>query len=274
VARRTTVLGRTGKAPYVDVANESPQPTEEDGMKAGYYVPRKGRLLRDFDQTARLVTRFVVERHDREYAERLHRDARQEYEAIIPQIPHLEGARATMLNAFLRATAQEVAVYKAVTKHGKTPQEAWRICHEAIRRRMEKFPRWKVWLLRQLMHSSWVKRRMRQRAEKGERLRFGEFEMRALIGDGDDFDWGVDYLACGNLELAKRLGAEEFAPYVCMSDIPLSRALGWDLTRTQTLADGCDHCDFRFKRGGGTHITSKTAEVQETLDGMHAVPPT
>jgi len=61
-------------------------------------------------------------------------------------------------------------------------------------------------------------------------------------------------------------GAEEFAPYVCMSDIALSDAMGWGLIRTGTLADGCETCDFRFKKGGKTQISSKTPEVQATIE--------
>jgi len=90
--------------------------------------------------------------------------------------------------------------------------------------------------------------------------------VRYLLGDGASFDWGVDYVACGNYEFMKAQGAEEFAPYVCMSDIALSEALGWGLTRTETLADGCDRCDFRFTKGGATHISSRTPEVQETIE--------
>ena len=61
-------------------------------------------------------------------------------------------------------------------------------------------------------------------------------------------------------------GGEGFAPYVCMSDIALSEAIGWGLIRTQTLADGCPYCDFRFKKEAETQISSKTPEVQETID--------
>ena len=91
-------------------------------------------------------------------------------------------------------------------------------------------------------------------------------EVRYLIGDGEGFDWGVDYVSCGNYEFMKQQGAEEFAPYVCLSDMALGEALGWGLTRTQTLADGCDRCDFRFKQGGGTHISSQTRGVQKTIE--------
>ena len=66
----------------------------------------------------------------------------------------------------------------------------------------------------------------------------GDFETRSVVGDGVAFDHGVDYLRCGNLELAREVGADAFAPYLCLSDIALSEGLGWGLTRTQTLADG------------------------------------
>jgi hypothetical protein len=241
-------------------------------MQTDYYSSRKDRLLRDFDRTARLVRAVVIDRYGESVADRLYHDARQEYEAIIPRIPHIRGARSRPLNAFLRITAQEVAVYKAMKKQGKPPDQAWTICDEALRLRVKEFSRWKAWLLRRLMYSPPVKRRVRRRAEEKAQLRFGDFEVRYVMGNDDDFHWGVDYVACGNLELVKKLGAEEFAPYVCMSDIPLSAALGWGLIRTQTLADGCDHCDFRFKRGGATRITSKTPDVQRTIDALQIGP--
>ena len=224
------------------------------------------RLLRDFDKTAQLVRSFVADRYSEEAGDALYRSARKKYEEIIPQIPRVEGARAKVLNSFLRITAQEVAVYKAVQGRGGTPDEAWELCHEAIRLRMNGFPKWKRWLFRRFMYSGVVRQIVRRREEKSEQLRFGDFEIRYITGDGTAFDFGVDYVRCGNLELAKKLGAEEFAPYVCMSDIALSDALGWGLIRTQTLADGCSHCDFRFLRDAKTRISSKTPDVQETIE--------
>lgn len=107
---------------------------------------------------------------------------------------------------------------------------------------------------------------MARRVRQKQKARFGDFEIEYLIGEGDDFDFGVNYLQCGNYEFVKRHGGEEFAPYICMSDIALGQAMGWGLSRTQTLADGCPHCDFRFKDGATTHISSKTPRVQETIE--------
>ena len=232
----------------------------------GYYESRKPKLLKDFDKTADLVKGYVASKYGADFADELHSEARQEFEAIIPQIPYVEGPRGGMLNTFLRVTAQEVAVYKAMKKLGKTASEAWEICHKALRLRMEKFSKVKRWLLGNLFNSSIVIRRMRKLAETGQQFRFGDFEIKYIIGDGGEFDYGVDYVDCGNYKLVRDQGAEEFAPYVCMSDIALSEAMNWGLIRTETLADGCQICDFRFKKGGKTRISSKTPEVQKTIE--------
>ena len=38
------------------------------------------------------------------------------------------------------------------------------------------------------------------------------------------------------------------------ADILYSKALGWGLKRTTTLAEGAERCDFRFKKGGETQV--------------------
>ncbi|MCP4256499.1 MAG: L-2-amino-thiazoline-4-carboxylic acid hydrolase [Planctomycetes bacterium] len=231
-----------------------------------YYASRKSKLLKDFDRTATLVQDYLVQHNGKEFADTLHKEARLEYEKLIPEVPFIKDMRARALNSFLLVTAQEVAVYKAMKKHGKGPSEAWEICHEAIKERMKSFSRIRRWLLKRLMHSRFLMRRVRRRVERKEQLKFGDFEVRYVLGDGTDYDWGVDYLGCGNYNFAKRQGAEDFAPYVCMSDIALGDALEWGLIRTQALADGCESCDFRFKKGGDTRISSKTPEVQAAIE--------
>ncbi|MHC4595791.1 MAG: L-2-amino-thiazoline-4-carboxylic acid hydrolase [Planctomycetota bacterium] len=235
-------------------------------QQSNYYISRRSKLLKDFDKTADLMQAYLVQRYGGELSDILYREIRQEYEDLIPEIPYIEGARARALNSFLLITSQELAVYRAMKKHSKGPGEAWEMCHEAIKRRMEKFSKIKRRLLKYFMYSSFLRRRVRRRAERNEQLKFGDFEVRYLIGDGEEFDWGVDYVACGNYNFLKAQGAEEFAPYVCMSDIALSDALGWGLIRTQTIADGCQSCDFRFKKGSETRISSKTPEVQSVIE--------
>jgi len=259
----------TGKAELTKNAN-----IEEKDYKVldiapqsnGFYTSKTSKILSDFDKTANLVRDFVESIYGVELSATLHREALREYEKLIPDIPHLEGRLAGQLNSFLMITAQEIALWKAMKKHGMTPGEAWEICHEAITRRMRNFSKIKRWLLKQTMYSGIAIRRMKKRAEARIHLRFGDFEVRYVIGDGKEFDYEVDYVACGNYKFALDQGVEEFTPYICMSDIALGKALGWGLTRTETLADGCNQCDFRFKKGGDLRISSKTPEVQATIE--------
>ena len=204
------------------------------------------------------------ERYGKELAEKLYTDAREEYEQIIPEIPYTKGARAKALNSFLLITAQELAVYKAMKKNGKSPQEAWELCHKALRLRMKEYSKIRKWLIKKLMFSGLLKKRVKMRAEKKVMMKVGDFQIRYIKGDGKEFDWGVDYVKCGNFNFLKAQGAEEFAPYVCMSDIALGDALEWGLIRTHTIADGYETCDFRFKKGSDCRISSKTSEVQQT----------
>ncbi len=232
----------------------------------GYYRSRKEKLLKDFDRISAFMKASLVARYGSEFTSTLQREAHEEYEKLIPEIPYVQGVRARALNSFLVGTAQELAVYKAMKRHHRPASEAWELCHQAIRFRIAEIPRWKRSLLRSLMFSRLVRRIVARRARQRQKVRFGDFEVEYLIGEGGDFDFGVNYLQCGNLTFVKRHGGEEFAPYVCMSDIVLGEALGWGLIRTQTLADGCSHCDFRFKKGAATQISSKTPAVQETIE--------
>jgi len=190
----------------------------------GYYNARKEKLLKDFDRTSALIKNSLVARYGQEFASTLQREVRQEYEKLIPEIPYIKGLRARALNTFLLISVQELAVYKAMMKHGKPPGEVWELCHEALRFRLAEVPQWKRWLLRRFMFSRLVRKIVARRARQKQKGRFGDFEIEYLIGDGDEFDFGVNYLQCGNITLVKGHGGEEFAPYVCMSDI----ALPWD----------------------------------------------
>ena len=231
---------------------------------------RENSLLQDFEQSCELMEGDLVARYGATKARLMRSAASCEFESLVPEIPHIPGRRAVMLNTFLQITAQELAVYKGLKKLGMAPAEIWQICHAAIRKRAALVPTWKRWIMKQLMFSKPVGKMMSRRAANHEVGRFGGFEIEYLAADGASYDLGVNYRSCGNYDFVMKHGGEEFAPYVCMSDIALSEAFGWGLVRTQTLADGCDHCDFRMSKNGHTCITSKTPAVQQTVDLISA----
>ncbi|UOD29175.1 L-2-amino-thiazoline-4-carboxylic acid hydrolase [Massilia violaceinigra] len=65
-------------------------------------------------------------------------------------------------------------------------------------------------------------------------------------GPGDTFEFGINYTACGFCKFAARHGDKEILPSICGLDFDAYATRGIRLERTQTLAGGATHCDFRF----------------------------
>jgi hypothetical protein len=67
-------------------------------------------------------------------------------------------------------------------------------------------------------------------------------------GPQDSFEFGINYKACGFCKLAARHGDKDILPNICGLDFVAYAARGIRLERTQTLAGGASHCNFRFSR--------------------------
>ena len=88
-----------------------------------------------------------------------------------------------------------------------------------------------------------------------ERLDDPHEQLQGVEGDGQDFDYGIYYIECASCKFLNEQDAPELAPYVCAVDKVASEMLGWGLRQTMTLAESCERCDFRFKKGGKTYVT-------------------
>jgi hypothetical protein len=212
---------------------------------------RLKKSLEDFDRTAGLLRGELVDRYGEPDADALVRDARARYSEILPRVRWVEGRAAPVMNS--RCVG---ALSQGDSAQDGTRPEMETLADEPADVLGARAPRDPA---SRDARGDRACGRLRDAFRRRRRRR-----LRSRRRDGVAFDHGVDYLRCGNLELAREVGADAFAPYLCLSDIALSEGLGWGLIRTQTLADGCSH--FRFKQGGETRITSQTPEVQATLE--------
>lgn len=67
-------------------------------------------------------------------------------------------------------------------------------------------------------------------------------------GPGDNFAFGINYTACGFCKFAARHDDKDILPHICGLDFNAYAAQGIRLERTQTLAGGAKHCNFRFSK--------------------------
>lgn len=64
--------------------------------------------------------------------------------------------------------------------------------------------------------------------------------------DGEAFSFGLDYTQCGFCKLAKVHHDEDILPVMCGLDEEIYAMRHIKLSRTQTIAGGASHCNFRF----------------------------
>nr|WP_083795036.1 L-2-amino-thiazoline-4-carboxylic acid hydrolase [Bradyrhizobium sp. ORS 278] len=79
-------------------------------------------------------------------------------------------------------------------------------------------------------------------------------------GPGDTFAFGINYTACGFCKFAARYGDKDVLPNLCGLDVDAYATRGIRLERTQTLAGGASHCNFRFSRLETDQLTHGTYE--------------
>ena len=225
-------------------------------MVEDYYTSRKDRLMRDYDKASKVLGRVLTARYGVNFAAAIRKEARQEFEALIPQLPYIGGRKNRHTRSVI-GTSYGLALYRAMTAHGKPVEESGAVHYAFSKAVLDSLP-WTsklgFWFLRVLLSArpgkvlfkAVLKRRtriIRERRIPGNV--FGYY----VEGQGDEFDCGVDITECPIADFFRAQGAGEFAPYVCLYDFPSSELWGTGLVRTMTLAEGAEKCDDRFRLG-------------------------
>ncbi len=223
-------------------------------MSIETYVSRKSRLLKDFDRSVSRVKQVLIARYGEEEANILIQESREKYKDLIPQIPYI-GDRNPLL-IFLLPASRYLAIYQTFQKHGRTVEEVGRLVYEIGEAEIKAIPGWVRRIIGVLWFSRWFAKRLQKRAISSQERKYpGGYVLAYIEGNGQDFDYGVNYIECASCKFLNEQGAAELAPYVCAVDKVASEMLGWGLRRTTTLAEGGERCDFRFKKGGKTWVT-------------------
>ena len=217
------------------------------------YVSRKSRLLKDFDKSVARVKRMLISRFGEEQANALIRDSRQEYEALIPQIPYIGDKNPLLI--FLLPTSRYLAIYRVLQRQGRTVEDAGKLIYEMSEAELKAIPGVVRRVIGYLWFTRWFLGRLKKRATESQERKYpGGYVLTHVEGNGQDFDYGIDYTECASCKFLSVQNAFELAPYVCAVDKVASEMMGWGLSRTMTLAEGREKCDFRFKKGGKTDV--------------------
>jgi hypothetical protein len=162
-------------------------------------------------------------------------------------------------------------MYRVLTRRGETVEQVGTLAYDASAAFLKAYPGFLRRFFGRMTFSRIYLQRLQKRAAESEQRRYpADYVYRFVEGDGETYDYGVDYVECATVKFLKEQGAPELASYLCAADRLYSEALGWGLMRTMTLAEGAEKCDFRFKKGGETIVLLPLLRVAQFDVARHA----
>jgi len=197
--------------------------------------------------------KVLVVRFGKDKASCLMEDIRQEHKTLIPEMPYIGGDE-NMFTEWLTFGVYYLAVYRVVKAEGYSVEEAGKVIFDTFQS-MADYPKWVLRLVDRLKYREKYFGQLKHAIAKTQERRYpGDWVAAFIQGDGEEFDYGIDITECGICKFYHAQGADELAPYLCLSDYVISEAFDRGLVRYKTLAEGTEICDFRYKKGRETFV--------------------
>jgi hypothetical protein len=181
------------------------------------------------------------------------REIRRQYEVLAPEAPYI-GGEENAFTEWLTYGAYYLAVYRVLQAEGQTVEQVGKVIYDTFVA-MADYPKWLIRLVGRFRYNRAYVDTLRAAAAQTQARRYaGDWVATFVEGDGEAFDYGIDIAECGICKFYRAQGAEELAPYMCLSDFVVSDAFDRGLVRYKTLAEGAEVCDFRYKQGRATYV--------------------
>ncbi|MFB6451950.1 L-2-amino-thiazoline-4-carboxylic acid hydrolase [Bradyrhizobium tunisiense] len=200
-----------------------------------------------------LAEPMLRERADLPDFDAIRQEVMNEFALVLAQMPYVGGAANRMSDFFMRLLGF-MAISRVLRRHGVPLPEIGDIERETYKAQLLTVPEAERLAAGRQFMSSENKNLLREQAAKSvtksHRDAFpGDFVYDFVEpGPNDDFEFGINYKACGFCKFAARHGDKDILPNICGLDFDAYATRGIRLERTQTLAGGASHCDFRFSR--------------------------
>ncbi|MDP4093082.1 MAG: L-2-amino-thiazoline-4-carboxylic acid hydrolase [Bacillota bacterium] len=211
-----------------------------------YYQNKKEDLLKTLDNFQSMFNTELKKSNTEQEVQQITKETKEEFVRLLPQIPYI-GGDDCILTENLEQSAVALAFYNVEKKHGKSVEEIGDIIDDSLINSLKKesslYKRF-VGLLSNYLGRGIIKK---DAIDSQKREYPGGWVSTYIDGDGKSFDYGYDYSECGIVKFYKQQNASALMPYMCKVDFIYSDAYGQGLNRTETLADGCQKCNFRYK---------------------------
>jgi hypothetical protein len=180
--------------------------------------------------------------YDETEIQRIESAARKDYEAIVARTPLLGGSKNWMINNMYLGTFF-IALYRQI--NDKVSMEQYR---QVITISMERSDLAKKMVTRGDVFSEAQQQRYAELSKWAEQNKEAyPWNWQFTISPEPNHDCVyLTFTNCALCRLCEAEGLPELTPLLCESDFVMADMMGCTLTRTKTLAEGADCCDFCF----------------------------
>lgn len=198
------------------------------------------------------VTMLVSDQYGETFAEQVVPEIDERFQELILDVPSIGGEK-NPLTGTLIGSIVWLAIYEVMREHGYRVTDVGKMIYDDFLLTTRRFNEDELHRVQENRFSSRYLDEQRQLALESQKGQYPDsWEFYFVEGDGDRFDWGLDYQKCAICTFYHKHGADELVQFICLTDFYSSKVLGLGLERTKTIADGFDICNFRYKRGRAT----------------------
>jgi hypothetical protein len=218
-----------------------------------FYEQHRGAMEAAMRQRLDLAEAMLSERAHLPDLDGIRREVMDEFQIVLTQMPYVGGAASRMSDFFMRLMGF-MAISRVLRRHGVPLSVIGEIERETCKAQLLTMPEAeRLAAGRQFMSPENQTLLREQAAKSATTSHQGEFPEDFVYdfvepGPADKFEFGINYKACGFCKFAARHGDKEILPNICGLDFDAYATQGIRLERTQTLAGGASHCNFRFSR--------------------------
>ena len=218
-----------------------------------FYESHRGAMEAAMRHRLDLAEAMLRERAHISNIDGVRQEVMDEFEIVLTQMPYVGGAANRMSNFFMRLMGF-LAIGRVLRRHGVSLPVIGDIERETLKAQMLTVPEAeRLALGRQFLspeNQALIREQAAVSATESHRKAFPEDFVYEFVepAPGDSFDFGINYTACGFCKFAGRHEDKEILSSICGLDFDDYATRGIHLVRTQTLAGGANHCNFRFSR--------------------------
>ncbi|WP_407175181.1 L-2-amino-thiazoline-4-carboxylic acid hydrolase [Bradyrhizobium sp. STM 3562] len=214
-----------------------------------FYEGHRGAMEAAMRQRLDFAEPMLRERAHLSDLDKIRLEVMDEFEVVLTQMPYVGGLASRMSDFFIRLMGF-MAIGRVLRRHGVPFPIIGDIERESYKAQLLTVPEAERLASGRQFMSAENRALLREQAAKSLAEAYKDDFVYDFIepGPGDNFEFGIDYKACGFCKFAARHGDEEILPHICGLDFEAYATRGIRLERTQTLAGGASHCNFRFSR--------------------------